>query len=379
MNAQQKQEIEEYIKDGLESVQKIIDSLKRGGILLYNGKKLPADEALAREQATMELYQKLQEDFDAGNFETDRMLLVRRLLDENRKTSPVKALDPFVKIVNSGSIAGLMQCFNVKANGEREIDGKTYAATQNQVSDKLQATITWIGGELKPGGVKLAHFIMANYYGASIITFSLQDFMHYAKLPDRDKAAEMVMQESQKLASLQWLVEETGKRRPGKGWFGLYGIYYKNNVITVTLTIEGEAMLKAARGFAYFPIDLLKRNLAKNPNSITLGAKLSYLKAMNWGKPNCDTYGTLWLIRGTDIPDPKDVKEYQFKNLIITPFERDMNANQDIYSWEYVKGSGKNWKQFQIAVVKIVWKNHPQDLPGLKRPKPKPALEKKAK
>lgn len=377
MNAHQKQEIEEYIKDGLESVQKMLDVLNRGGILLYNGKKLPADEALAREQATMELYQKLQEDFDAGNFETDRMLLVRRLLDENRKTAPVKALDPFVKIVNSGSIAGLMQCFNVGSNGERDIDGKTYTATQIQVSDKLQATITWIGGELKSVGIKLAHFIMANYYGASIITFSLQDFMHYAGLSDRDKAAEMVMQESQKLASLQWLVEETSKRRTGKGWFGLYGIYYKNNVITVTLTIEGEAMLKAARGFAYFPIDLLKRNLKDNPHSITLGSKLSYLKAMNWGKPNCDTYGALWLIRGTEIPDPEDVKEYQFKNLIITPFERDMNANQDIYKWEYIQGSGDAWKQFQIAVVKIVWKNHPQDL--LKRPKPKPKLEKKAK
>lgn len=377
MNAQQKLEIEAYIKDGLESAQKMLNIIKRGGIMFYNGKKESQEEAMARQQATVELYQNLQEDFDAGNFETGRMLLVRRLLDENRKAAPNKALDPFVKIVNSGSISGLMQCFNVKPNGERILDGKTHAATQIQVNDKLKTTITWIGGELKSVGIKLAHFIMANYTGSSIMTFTLQDFMHYAGLPDRDKAAEMVMQESQKLASLQWLVEETTKRRPGKGWFGLYGVYYKNNVITVTLTIEGEAMLKAARGFAYFPIDLLKRNMKDNPHSITLGSKLSYLKAMNWGKPNCDTYGALWLIRGTEIRKPEEVKEHQFKNLIITPFERDMDANQDIYKWEYIQGSGHHWKQFQIAVVKIVWKNHPQDL--LKRPKPKPRLEKKVK
>jgi hypothetical protein len=98
---------------------------------------------------------------------------------------------------------------------------------------------------------------------------------------------------------------------------------------------------------------------------------------MNWGKQNCDRYGALWLIKDTDIPLPEEVNNQQYKNLIITPFERDMNANKDIYSWKYIQGSGNNWKEFQNAVVEIIWNNHPQDL--LDRAQVKPRPPKKAK
>lgn len=378
MNQETKARIEKYIKDGIKTMELCLDNCKRGVPLRRDGKLIPPDQAVAEYEASLELYMNLLADYEAGNFETETMMLVRRIINEPKLVPDLnKALQPFTKIVNSGKISGLMQCFNVKPNGFYERDGKQYEATQMPVGTNLMTTIAWLGGVLKPVGIKLAHFIIANYSGSSVMQFTLQDFMHYAKLPDRDKAAELVKQEAGKLAGLQWIIDEQQKRRPGVGYFGLYGVYYANNIIKVTLTIEGEALMRAARGHCYFPMNLLQRNLARNPHSITLGTKLSYLKGMNWGKQNCDRYGALWLIKDTDIPLPEEVNNQQYKNLIITPFERDMNANKDIYSWKYIQGSGNNWKEFQNAVVEIIWNNHPQDL--LDRAQVKPRPPKKAK
>jgi hypothetical protein len=280
-------------------------------------------------------------------------------------SSKEKQIDLFKKCKNSQELSAFNQAIISNPNTEDKQGNPCY--TFHQGSFKLIARYT--KGKLNQEAYMLFIYSRMMYKGNPIISFTVEDYMAYRGLESKHRTVRQIKRGLEKLAATQF--EITSKDKTSGSLFSLFGIHYKNNVIRLTLTPEGQAYFQGARAFAYLPTGLLLIDSQKNPHTIPLVMKLSNLKAMNHRKPNKgDTYKVSILIENTDIPTYQHVKEKmgrRYKDKIIDVFERDMNASADILCWNYTEGSGNSWKEFKDATVSIQWIDHPQDKPAKSR------------
>ena len=280
-------------------------------------------------------------------------------------SSKEKQIDLFKKCKNSQELSAFNQAIISNPNTADKQGNPCY--TFHQGSFKLIARYT--KGKLNQEAHMLFIYSRMMYKGNPIISFTVEDYMAYRGLESKHRTVRQIKRGLEKLAATQF--EITGKDKTSGSLFSLFGIHYKNNVIRLTLTPEGQAYFQGARAFAYLPTGLLLIDSQKNPHTIPLVMKLSNLKAMNHRKPNKgDTYKVSILIENTDIPTYQHVKEKmgrRYKDKIIDVFERDMNASADILCWNYTEGSGNSWKEFKDATVSIQWIDHPQDKPAKSR------------
>lgn len=280
-------------------------------------------------------------------------------------SSKEKQIDLFKKCKNSQELSAFNQAIISDPNTKDKQGNPCY--TFHQGSFKLIARYT--KGKLNQEAQMLFIYSRMMYKGNPIISFTVEDYMAYRGLESKHRTVRQIKRGLEKLAATQF--EITSKDKTSGSLFSLFGIHYKNNVIRLTLTPEGQAYFQGARAFAYLPTGLLLIDSQKNPHTIPLVMKLSNLKAMNHRKPNKgDTYKVSILIENTDIPTYQHVKEKmgrRYKDKIIDVFERDMNASADILCWNYTEGSGNSWKEFKDATVSIQWIDHPQDKPAKSR------------
>jgi hypothetical protein len=280
-------------------------------------------------------------------------------------SSKEKQIDLFKKCKNSQELSAFNQAIISNPNTADKQGNPCY--TFHQGSFKLIARYT--KGKLNQEAHMLFIYSRMMYKGNPIISFTVEDYMAYRGLESKHRTVRQIKRGLEKLAATQF--EITSKDKTSESLFSLFGIHYKNNVIRLTLTPEGQAYFQDARAFAYLPTGLLLIDSQKNPHTIPLVMKLSNLKAMNHRKPNKgDTYKVSILIENTDIPTYQHVKEKmgrRYKDKIIDVFERDMNASADILCWNYTEGSGNSWKEFKDATVSIQWIDHPQDKPAKSR------------
>jgi hypothetical protein len=280
-------------------------------------------------------------------------------------SSKEKQIDLFKKCKNSQELSAFNQAIISNPNTADKQGNPCY--TFHQGSFKLIARYT--KGKLNQEAHMLFIYSRMMYKGNPIISFTVEDYMAYRGLESKHRTVRQIKRGLEKLAATQF--EITSKDKTSGSLFSLFGIHYKNNVIRLTLTPEGQAYFQGARAFAYLPTGLLLIDSQKNPHTIPLVMKLSNLKAMNHRKPNKgDTYKVSILIENTDIPTYQHVKEKmgrRYKDKIIDVFERDMNASADILCWNYTEGSGNSWKEFKDATVSIQWIDHPQDKPAKSR------------
>jgi len=280
-------------------------------------------------------------------------------------SSKEKQIDLFKKCKNSQELSAFNQAIISNPNTADKQGNPCY--TFHQGSFKLIARYT--KGKLNQEAYMLFIYSRMMYKGNPIISFTVEDYMAYRGLESKHRTVRQIKRGLEKLAATQF--EITSKDKTSGSLFSLFGIHYKNNVIRLTLTPEGQAYFQGARAFAYLPTGLLLIDSQKNPHTIPLVMKLSNLKAMNHRKPNKgDTYKVSILIENTDIPTYQHVKEKmgrRYKDKIIDVFERDMNASADILCWNYTEGSGNSWKEFKDATVSIQWIDHPQDKPAKSR------------
>ena len=85
-------------------------------------------------------------------------------------------------------------------------------------------------------------------------------------------------------------------------------------------------------------------NTNKHPHSISLGKKILDNKNTNIGKSNENIISVKALLQCTSIPTYEDVKEKHkssYKEKIIQPFERDMNALYPTLTWSYCSKKGE--------------------------------------
>lgn len=76
-----KELIRQHIEINLKSSQRVLDAIGRAEIIKLGKDTISKDEALKNWEKTTLLYKQLQDDFDAGNFETDAMILLRQLIE----------------------------------------------------------------------------------------------------------------------------------------------------------------------------------------------------------------------------------------------------------------------------------------------------------
>ena len=137
----------------------------------------------------------------------------------------------------------------------------------------------------------------------------------------------------------------------------------------------GDKFQKVISSYPLMPYieQLLTIHSNNNPNSYNLLRKISLQKNMNIGKPNENIIAVNTLLDVCEyIPSYEKVKsgDRAYTRRIITPFERDMDALANSFSWEYCHKSGVplseeelrffSYKTFISCLILITWHDYPK-------------------
>lgn len=129
-----------------------------------------------------------------------------------------------------------------------------------------------------------------------------------------------------------------------------------------------------------YPQQLWRLNSKRNPNSYYFLRKIAEYKNMNVGKASEDIISVKTLLAASPaMPTHRSVaaKDRHFSRSIIEPFERDMNALEETLVWEYCHSKGApltdeelenfNYELFRTLLIKITWKQYPDQTARLAR------------
>ena len=212
---------------------------------------------------------------------------------------------------------------------------------------------------------------------SAIIETNLKDYMQIRGLSDRKTAYSVTAEDLETLhaASIRFL-EKYSKKPGGKDLPGFLSVRLtravginKRGEIVCTLDDATHAIL-AQYPTMIFPHELYKLNAKHNPHSRAFLRKIAEHKRMNAGKKNEDIISVKTLLKASTLPTYKAVMEKgrQVMQLIIEPFERDMNVLESI-KWEYCHKNGEpltqqeldnfDYSVFSECNIKITWLNYP--------------------
>lgn len=214
------------------------------------------------------------------------------------------------------------------------------------------------------------------------IRLNLDDFMEMRGLKDRKEARKQVDKDLETLfnARLSWS-ENTGRGKP-KSYIDMRLIESKGinrGVIAVKLTSSFAELLEG-----YYPMPYAKQTLKLsgkyNPNSYYFMNRIQQHKNMNIGKKNENLISVQTLLDTTpDIPTYEEVaeKNRRYRELIIEPFERDMDALDETLTWEYCHSNGvpltdeelanMDYYTFEKLLIQIYWRAYPDQTERLER------------
>ena len=238
---------------------------------------------------------------------------------------------------------------------------------------------------------KLLDILMLTYLETreKEVTISIQDFMKLRGLKDRKTAEEQVKEDLATLYSLSVSFRQKEEKKivayddiriiQGKGQA------LKNGIIRVKF---GDDFFNAMQSYHIMPMPpaFLALNDRHNPNSYHLGRKIALHKNMNYWKANADLISINTLLEACpNLRTHEEVHKegnYKYKEKIIAPFERDMNALEEtgIFTWEYCHSNGMplsneelemNYEIFKKLLVKITWHIYPAREIKTKEKKPK--------
>ena len=291
--------------------------------------------------------------------ELKELIKLKRQLDEAKTRE-------YVKCINSEIVKAISTVITTKPKKKTKEGIPANEITRTNINTKKETTVTcaFNNGALLQEGICIFRYSFMKYRkNSSQIIFTIDEYMKERGLTSKHKTAKSITREAKKLAGIQIQIK-------GKTDYGVFNpfseIWYKNNVIKIELSPTAQKIFEIATAHEYIPTGILRIDTQAHPHTVPLIMKLSELKAMNHGKARDDIHKVKELIKDTELPDYQTVKARmgrRYKDKIINPFERDMNASKDILTWEYLEGSGASWNEFKEAKVKITWNNHPQDKP----------------
>lgn len=201
----------------------------------------------------------------------------------------------------------------------------------------------------------------------------LPEYMQERGIKDEKAAREQVHKDLEILynASISWKEKSRGKIAKNYEDVRIIdrkGI--KNSVINVHFT---QYFLDILKSYAVmpFPKTIFQINANRYPNAYALWRKITELKNANAGNSTADIISVKTLLSAAALPSFEEVQKAHgsYKQKIIEPFERDMDANADAYTWEYCHKKGAPLTQEELdnftydvfigLNVRIFWKQYP--------------------
>ena len=179
--------------------------------------------------------------------------------------------------------------------------------------------------------------------GELVISMTLQEYMKLCGLKSETTAHKQVKEDLDILEGLK--IEKTGSK--GFARIRLVGSHiFKNNMITIGLDSIFARIYLSDKFFSTFVApEIFMLSDKHNPNSYHLGRFVHVHKGRNLGKPNENIISVRQLLKV--CPNLATVDELREKGIgqirrkIIIPFERDLDALSDVFTWAY-KEAGEN-------------------------------------
>ena len=208
------------------------------------------------------------------------------------------------------------------------------------------------------------------FFDAAVITCSrdrdplaripLKEYMELRGLKDEKEARKQIKADMEVLKAVKFEYKGTGKSRGDWLSLSLYGgragIY--RGVIEFRFTPEFYASIPENQ-FMFIPKEYFSTRDKYNPHTAYFIRKIAEHKRMNLGKPNENIIGVETLISSSPtFPKYDETKGYHFSQLILQPFERDMDAIQSI-KWHYAGEQPTNYTEFITSNVVITWVDYP--------------------
>ena len=208
------------------------------------------------------------------------------------------------------------------------------------------------------------------FFDAAVITCSrdrdplaripLKEYMELRGLKDEKEARKQIKADMEVLKAVKFEYKGTGKSRGDWLSLSLYGgragIY--RGVIEFRFTPEFYASIPENQ-FMFIPKEYFSTRDKYNPHTAYFIRKIAEHKRMNLGKPNENIIGVETLISSSPtFPKYDETKGYHFSQLILQPFERDMDAIQSI-KWHYAGEQPTNYTEFITSNVVITCVDYP--------------------
>ena len=206
--------------------------------------------------------------------------------------------------------------------------------------------------------------------GEENLRLSLTNYMELRKLSDRKETRKQVKEDIHflKSASLNWIGED--------GKLNFVNFFDHGNFDPNTGDIEFSFTKRFGNILLNYPtmsysVLTLQTDNKRNPNSYYFLRKIQEHKRMNIGTQRADIISVKTLI---DSALNISLEEASAKGRHITRdtidrFERDMDALCEVLTWEYCHSKGKpvtdeelqdmDYKTFENLLVKVTWRNYP--------------------
>lgn len=209
---------------------------------------------------------------------------------------------------------------------------------------------------------------------SSTVQMPLKEYMELCGLSDEKEARKQAKEDLEALYSLTLSFKGKGKHALDFADFRLCD--YKgiaNGIIIFNYSLPFYGVLKQYP-IMRLPNGYFKLNSKRNPNSPYFLRKISELKNMNATGVNEDLISVQTLLNSTDeLPRYEDIASTgRIDQRIIRPFERDLDALQDILTWEYCHSKGEplsaaelsamDYSTFSELLIKVKWLDYPAEV-----------------
>lgn len=208
------------------------------------------------------------------------------------------------------------------------------------------------------------------------ISFNLTDYMLERGIKDKGEARKQVKRDLKAITASHITYE--GDKYDFNNEFGGLNFVdhydFKNGNIVIVWT---KAFLTLLQRYPIRPLhpEMFKLNTHRNPNALYFYNKIAEIKNIRVDKENQneDIISVKTLLEAAaTIPKYEDLKasgNYDFRRRIIDPFERDLDALDNIFTWEYCKTKGAllneeelsnmDYSTFESLNVHIYWRAYP--------------------
>jgi len=226
------------------------------------------------------------------------------------------------------------------------------------------------------------------------ITLDFDEYMRKCGLSDPKSAREQVRADLRTLHNLSLSIPKSAltrnKQMTGEYLFHvLRKAFYDDKIISVRFD-EDFLSIMADSPVMSIDLALFKVDKRRNPNAYYLGRKAHEHKNMNIGKRNEDIIAVKTLLKiCPKIPTYEEVRasNRHFTDRIIEPFERDLKALSNIFTWEYCHRNGEPLSDDELAIldydtfiklnVRLYWLNYPDQTKRLENKKKRELAEKR--